>query len=145
MHRELVPHEDEVERSGRLDQELLHRLRARAIQAGLYAANMPEEVGGGGLDTLTWMLMEGTQLTVGEPVWKQPVDEQGLQQGVHPDIAEAQPGDPGAGVGDDRRGQLGEGLGAADRVVADALDAEQAPVGGEADLPQCGQVGQPFR
>ena len=40
--------------------------------------------------------------------------------------------------------QVGEGLGAADRVVAEALDAEQAPVGGEADLPQGGQVGQPF-
>ena len=73
------------------------------------------------------------------------MDEQGLQQGVHPGVAEAQPGDAGAGVGDDRRGQVGEGLGAADRVVADALDAEQAPVGGEADLPQRGQVGQPFR
>ena len=37
-----------------------------------------------------------------------------------------------------------EGFGAADRVVADGLDAEQAPVGGEADLPQVGQAGQPF-
>ncbi|MDT7575145.1 MAG: acyl-CoA dehydrogenase [Pseudonocardiales bacterium] len=58
VHRELVPHEDEVERSGRLAPELLDRLRATAVRAGLYAANMPEEVGGGGLDTLTWMLME---------------------------------------------------------------------------------------
>jgi alkylation response protein AidB-like acyl-CoA dehydrogenase len=58
VQRELVPHEDEVERSGRLDPGLLRRLRDTAIQAGLYAANMPEEVGGGGLDTLDWMLME---------------------------------------------------------------------------------------
>jgi butyryl-CoA dehydrogenase len=58
VHRELVPHEDEVERSGRLAPELLDRLRATAVRAGLYAANMPEEVGGGGLNTLTWMLME---------------------------------------------------------------------------------------
>ena len=58
VHRELVPHEDEVERTGVLDSDLLHRLRDRAIGAGLYAANMPEDVGGGGLDTLTWMLME---------------------------------------------------------------------------------------
>src|SRR3982750_1510987 len=36
----------------------------------------------------------------------------------------------------------GEGFGGADRVVAESLDAEQAPVGGEADLPQRGQVGQ---
>ena len=58
VQRELVPHEDEIERSERLDPALLHRLRDTAIQAGLYAANMPEEVGGGGLATLDWMLME---------------------------------------------------------------------------------------
>jgi alkylation response protein AidB-like acyl-CoA dehydrogenase len=56
--RELVPHEDEVERTGRLAPELARRLRDRAIRAGLFAANMPEDVGGGGLDTLSWMLME---------------------------------------------------------------------------------------
>ncbi|MGD9705994.1 MAG: acyl-CoA dehydrogenase family protein, partial [Acidimicrobiia bacterium] len=39
VHRELVPHEDEVERSGVLDPELLRRLRDKAIRAGLYAAN----------------------------------------------------------------------------------------------------------
>jgi alkylation response protein AidB-like acyl-CoA dehydrogenase len=33
-------------------------LKAKAIEAGLYAANMPEEVGGAGLDTLTWVLYE---------------------------------------------------------------------------------------
>ena len=58
VQRELVPHEDEVERSGVLEPGLLAKLRDTAIRAGLYAANMPEEVGGGGLDTLTWMLME---------------------------------------------------------------------------------------
>jgi len=63
------------------------------------------------------------------------VDEQGVQQRVHADVAEAQSGDAGAVAGQDRGGQVGERLSAADRVVADALDAEQAPVGGEADLP----------
>lgn len=58
VERELVPHEDEVERTGRLDPELARTLRGTAIRSGLYAANMPEDVGGGGLDTLTWMLME---------------------------------------------------------------------------------------
>ena len=58
VERELVPHEDEVERTGRLDPELARTLRETAIRSGLYAANMPEDVGGGGLDTLTWMLME---------------------------------------------------------------------------------------
>jgi hypothetical protein len=37
-----------------------------------------------------------------------------------------------------------ERFGAAGRVVAESLDAEQAPVGGEADLAERGQVGQPF-
>jgi hypothetical protein len=39
----------------------------------------------------------------------------------------------------------GEGFGSADRVVAESLDAQQAPVGGEADLPQRGQMGQLLR
>jgi len=58
VRRELVPHEDAGERSGVLDRGLLGKLRDTALRAGLYAANMPEDVGGGGLDTLTWMLME---------------------------------------------------------------------------------------
>ena len=72
------------------------------------------------------------------------MDEQGLQQCVDAGVAETEPGDAGALVGDDRCGEFGECLSAADGVVADALDAEQASVGGEADLPQSGQVGQPF-
>ncbi|MGI9406568.1 MAG: acyl-CoA dehydrogenase family protein [Hyphomicrobiaceae bacterium] len=55
---ELYPHEDEVERTGKLRPELRDALKAKAIEAGLYAANMPEEVGGAGLDTLTWILYE---------------------------------------------------------------------------------------
>jgi len=56
--KELYPHEDEVERTGKLRPELRDEIRTRAIEAGLYAANMPEEVGGAGLDTLTWVLYE---------------------------------------------------------------------------------------
>ena len=47
-------------------------------------------------------------------------------------------------AGDQRRGQGGEGPGAADGVVADGLDAEQAPVGRKADLPESLQAGQPL-
>ena len=72
------------------------------------------------------------------------MDEQGLQEGVGSGVAEAQPGDAGSVVVNDGRGQAGECGRAADGVMADALDAEQAPVGGEADLPQRGQVGQPL-
>src|SRR5580658_10962051 len=58
VRNELVPHEQEVERIGALSKELYHELRAKAIEAGLYAANMPVEVGGAGLDTVTWVLYE---------------------------------------------------------------------------------------
>jgi acyl-CoA dehydrogenase len=58
VENELYPHEAEVERTGKLRRELYEELKAKAIEAGLYAANMPEEVGGAGLDTLTWVLYE---------------------------------------------------------------------------------------
>ena len=55
---ELYPHEKEVEETGVLREDLYRELKARAIEAGLYAANMPSEVGGAGLDTLSWILYE---------------------------------------------------------------------------------------
>jgi len=58
VREELVPHEQEVEQTGELRKELLGELKAKAIAAGLYAANMPTEVGGVGLDTVTWVLYE---------------------------------------------------------------------------------------
>ena len=58
VRNELVPHEAEVESTGVLRPELHRELRAKAIEAGLYAANMPTEVGGAGLDTVTWVLYE---------------------------------------------------------------------------------------
>ncbi|HEX4268660.1 MAG TPA: acyl-CoA dehydrogenase family protein [Steroidobacteraceae bacterium] len=58
VRRELLPHEQEVEESGVLREDLLRELKAKAIDAGLYAANMPAEVGGAGLDPVTWVLYE---------------------------------------------------------------------------------------
>ena len=58
VESELYPHEAEVERSGHLPLELIRELQKKAMDAGLYAANMPEEVGGAGLDTLSWLLYE---------------------------------------------------------------------------------------
>jgi acyl-CoA dehydrogenase len=55
---ELYPHEAEIETSGRLRPELRDEIKRKAIAAGLYAANMPTEVGGAGLDTLSWLLYE---------------------------------------------------------------------------------------
>jgi acyl-CoA dehydrogenase len=58
VQKELYPHEKEVEETGVLRDELHRELKAKAIDAGLYAANMPTEVGGGGLDTVSWVLYE---------------------------------------------------------------------------------------
>jgi len=58
VEAELYPHEAEVERSGHLPLELIREVQKKAMAAGLYAANMPEELGGAGLDTLSWLLYE---------------------------------------------------------------------------------------
>jgi acyl-CoA dehydrogenase len=58
VEQELYPHEAEVERSGVLRPEIIREVQAKAIAAGLYAANIPEEFGGAGLDTVTWLLYE---------------------------------------------------------------------------------------
>jgi len=58
VEQELYPHEDEVEKSNHIDESLAKSIKKKAIQIGLYATNMPEEYGGGGLDTLTLCLLE---------------------------------------------------------------------------------------
>ena len=58
VETELYPHEQAVERANHLPLELIREIQKKAMAAGLYAANMPEEVGGAGLDTLTWLLYE---------------------------------------------------------------------------------------
>lgn len=55
---ELEPHEDEVERLDEVPPALAERIRRKALDAGLYAANMPEELGGGGLDATSMTLVE---------------------------------------------------------------------------------------
>lgn len=56
--RELLPHEEDVERRGKVAPELAARIKRRAIDVGIYAANMPVDLGGGGLDHLTLALVE---------------------------------------------------------------------------------------
>ena len=58
VETELYPHESLVERTGHLPLELIREIQKKSMDAGLYAANMPEEVGGAGLDTLSWLLYE---------------------------------------------------------------------------------------
>lgn len=55
---ELYPHEDEVERLSDVPHPLVEAIRAKALGAGLYAANMPAELGGGGLDAVAMALVE---------------------------------------------------------------------------------------
>ncbi len=84
------------------------------------------------------------QVGVGEAVRQQAEDAQDREEGLGARVGEAQPGHAGPGFGDDRAGDLGQGGGSGDGVVAECLGAQQAPVGGKADLPQRGQVGQPL-
>lgn len=55
---ELAPLEDEVERTGILRPEVAAHIHARSKALGLYAMNMPAELGGGGLSALDQMLVE---------------------------------------------------------------------------------------
>ncbi|OEU86060.1 acyl-CoA dehydrogenase [Streptomyces abyssalis] len=55
---ELDPHADEVERLDAIPPQLARSIREKAIEAGLYAANMPVETGGGGLDAVSLTLVE---------------------------------------------------------------------------------------
>ncbi|MEZ4514207.1 MAG: acyl-CoA dehydrogenase family protein [Chloroflexota bacterium] len=58
VEKELIPYEDEVERANAVRLELGRQIRQRAIQYGLYAANMPAEYGAADLDPFTLALME---------------------------------------------------------------------------------------
>src|SRR4051794_10012605 len=58
VEEELYPHEDLVEAIDEVPEELARQIQARAIELGLYAANMPEDAGGGGLDALGLALLE---------------------------------------------------------------------------------------
>jgi acyl-CoA dehydrogenase len=58
MAEEIFPHERDVERRGEVPPELGKPIQKRSMEQGLFAANMPEEVGGGGLDYMSVTLMD---------------------------------------------------------------------------------------
>lgn len=58
VNKELLPHEQLVESTDQVSPQLVAEIRQKALAAGLYAFNMPESVGGGGLDYLTQALVE---------------------------------------------------------------------------------------
>ena len=75
VEEELYPYEQEVEEGNHARPELLAQIRERSLALGLYAANMPADLGGGGLDTLSMCLLDrelgranmALQYTVGRP------------------------------------------------------------------------------
>jgi acyl-CoA dehydrogenase len=58
LEKEIYPHEAEADRAGAVAVELGEHIKRRAIEMGFYAANLPESVGGGGLDYTTLGLFE---------------------------------------------------------------------------------------
>ena len=58
VERELYPLEEAVEQSGAVPPEVGEDIKRRVIELGFYAPNLPVEVGGGGLDHLTFTLLE---------------------------------------------------------------------------------------
>ena len=75
VENELYPHEDHVEEIDDVPKDLAQEIQKKSIELGLYAANMPAEYGGGGLDNLSLTLLErelgrasyGLQMCVARP------------------------------------------------------------------------------
>ncbi len=58
VETELYPLENEVERTGIVPREIGEEIKRKCLDIGFFACNMPEEVGGAGLDHLTFALVE---------------------------------------------------------------------------------------
>ena len=58
LDEEIYPYEAAADRAGEVSEERTNRIKEQAIEMGFYAANMPESVGGGGLDYTTMGLVE---------------------------------------------------------------------------------------
>ncbi|MFZ9061304.1 MAG: acyl-CoA dehydrogenase family protein, partial [Steroidobacteraceae bacterium] len=58
VRKELLPHEDVVEREDWIPDDLYAQVKQRALDAGFYAANIATDFGGGGLNALDFTLME---------------------------------------------------------------------------------------
>ena len=58
VENELYPLEAEVERTGEVPAEVGREIMRKVQELGFYAPNIPEEFGGGGLDHLTFTLLE---------------------------------------------------------------------------------------
>ena len=58
VEKELYPHEEAVEKSGIVPNELAREISDQCKALGFFAANMPADIGGGGLNHLEFTLLE---------------------------------------------------------------------------------------
>ena len=58
MADEIYPHEDRVDKLGYVPDEIGKQIEEKSKEVGLFAANLPEKYGGGGLDYSSMMLVE---------------------------------------------------------------------------------------
>ncbi len=58
VEKELYPLEPEVDRVGQVPLEMGRSIQRKVLDLGFYAPNIPEEHGGGGLDNVTFALLE---------------------------------------------------------------------------------------
>ena len=71
VEKEFYPLEDELEHNGELPLETGREIQRKVKEIGFYAPNMPVEYGGGGLDHLTFTLLERElgRTSMGLSVW----------------------------------------------------------------------------
>lgn len=58
VEQEIYPHEDLVEKTGDVPDEIANEIKQKCIDLGFYAANFPESVGGAGLSHVDFALVE---------------------------------------------------------------------------------------
>ena len=58
VEKEIYPHEDAVERTGEVPQEIADEIKRKTVELGFYACNFPEDVGGAGLSHVEFALVE---------------------------------------------------------------------------------------
>ena len=74
VNKELKQHEELLEKTNNLPKELYDEIKKKSREVGLYACNMPNEHGGGGLNAFDLMLVEKelghTSLALAEIAWR---------------------------------------------------------------------------
>ena len=58
VEKEIYPLENEIDKSGVVPREIGEQIKSKVLELGFFAPNMPEDIGGGGLDNLNFALLE---------------------------------------------------------------------------------------